>query len=64
METSFIVALIALVEKAVEKSPEFAAALKNIFSKSDPTAEDWETEKNAILAKSYKDFVPGSSLPG
>ena len=52
-----------IVEEAIKMEPAIAAALKDIFTRPDPTAEDWAMLRARIVAKDYADYVPDSALP-
>jgi hypothetical protein len=53
-----------VLEEAIKNEPAIAAELQKLFTKADPTAEDWAALRAKVLAKSYKDFVPDTALPG
>lgn len=63
MPPATIALIIALVEEAIKVEPQVAAGLQSIFSKANPTPEDWQTLRANALAKSYADYVPASALP-
>jgi hypothetical protein len=51
------------LQQLITHEPEIASAIKELFSKADPTAEDWAALKAKIHAKSYRDYVPLTALP-
>src|ERR1700690_2995156 len=51
-----------ILEEAIKEEPAIATALKNLFSKSDPTPDDWAALRAKVAAKSYEDYVPQSAL--
>jgi hypothetical protein len=61
METAVQLAIFA-IEEAIKEEPAIAAALKDIFTKADPTAADWAALRARIAAKDYADYVPDSAL--
>jgi hypothetical protein len=63
MNPAFILAIISLIEKAIEQEPQVAAALHDIFSKPNPTPSDWVAMRVKFLNKKYSDYVPASALP-
>lgn len=63
MNPQLILGILALVEQAAQDEPKIAAALKNIFSKPEPTPADWQAERASIAALSYQTLVPNSDLP-
>ena len=58
-----IFAILALVQEAITLEPQVAVALQSIFSKANPTPEDWAALRLEILGQSYRDYVPASALP-
>lgn len=63
MSPALLATIISLVEQAIKDAPGILAEFQGIFNKPNPTPEDWQAMRVAILAKSYKDFVPDSALP-
>lgn len=63
MPPALLATIVALVEEAVKAAPGIVADFQAIFSKPNPTPDDWQALKTSILSKSYKDFVPDSALP-
>lgn len=63
MTPQLIFAIIALVQEAITLEPELQAQLQTIFSKPNPTPEDWQALRLQVLGKSYADYVPASALP-
>jgi len=54
--------IISAVLSIVQQLPAAQAALREIFSKPDPTDADWDAAR-AKAAKTYFDQVPASKLP-
>jgi hypothetical protein len=63
MNPAMLAALIGLIEQAITQEPKIAAALHDIFSKPNPTPDDWTALRAQVLAKGYDDYVPGSNSP-
>ena len=51
MTPALIATILSLVETAINQEPAIAAALKDIFSKADPTPADWAAVRAAVLAE-------------
>jgi hypothetical protein len=51
-----------ILEEAIKEEPAIAAALKDLFSKADPTPADWAALRLKVASKSYEDYVPESAL--
>lgn len=51
-----------VIEEAIKYSPQIAAEIQKLFTKADPTPADWDALRARVLAKSYEDYVPASSL--
>lgn len=51
------------IETAAKDYPEIATALRNIFTKANPTAADWAQERANIHNDSYANLVPNSDIP-
>lgn len=45
------------IQQLITHEPEIAAEIKSLFSKADPTPEDWASLHAKIAAKSYDDYV-------
>lgn len=60
METALIIGLVQLLLKA---APEAIVHFREIFSKKEITALDWEMLKAKIEASKYSDYVKDSQLP-
>jgi hypothetical protein len=52
-----------ILQEAVTYGPELYADLAALFSKPDPTPEDWEALRSKVLAQTYAQLVPNSALP-
>lgn len=63
MNPAMLALILQLVEEAVVLTPGIVEDLKTIFSKPNPTPEDWAALRTKVLAKSYADYVPASALP-
>jgi len=63
MTPAAISLIISLVEEAIKEYPAIAADLTSIFSKSNPTPDDWNLLRAKVLVKSYADYVPASAIP-
>jgi len=63
MNTAIVTTILSLVELAIKEEPVIEAALRNIFSKPEPTAADWQAVKDKVSGKSYGDLVTNSELP-
>ena len=55
--------IFSLVEEAVKITPGLVTAFEEIFSKPNPTPEDWAALRAKVLAENYADYVPASDLP-
>jgi hypothetical protein len=60
MNPALIAAVLSLVEEAISQEPAIAAALQNIFSKPNPTPEDWAAVRAAVLAATPPTVETGS----
>ena len=63
MSPTLIALIISLVEEFVKIAPQAYQDLQTIFSKPNPTPEDWEALRAKVLSISYADYVPASDLP-
>lgn len=55
--------ILTLVEFAIGEEPKVATALQEIFSKSNPTAADWQALRQKVSAMNYDTAVTNSQLP-
>ena len=55
--------IISLIEFAIEEEPSVATALQEIFTKSDPTAADWQALRAKYAAMNYDKTVTNSQIP-
>lgn len=55
-------ALVALQE-AIKYAPAIADACRELFTKAEPTQEDWDKLRADVAAASYESLVPNSQLP-
>ena len=62
MTPALLAAIVSLVEEAIIQEPAIAAEFKNIFSKANPTPDDWTALRDKVLSKNYSDYVPGTEL--
>ncbi len=51
-----------VIEEAIKYEPAIAAAIRDLFVKTDPTPEDWQALR-AKVGKGYRDYVPATALP-
>jgi hypothetical protein len=63
MPSALVIAILTALEELLKLSPALIADVQVIFSKGQPTAEDWQSLKDKVNAKSYWDYVPASDLP-
>lgn len=53
--------ILQAIELFAKESPEIMAALKRLFTKSDPTPQDWQAERQVIEDMNYDKLVPAGS---
>ena len=58
MNPALIPLILGLVELMVKYEPAIAADLKNIFSKSDPTPEDWMALRAKVCGTPFEALAP------
>lgn len=58
MSPAIIALIVGLVEELVKNEPAIAADLQAIFSKKNPTPEDWKALKNKIASASFESLAP------
>ena len=58
MNPATIALVIQLVELAIKEAPAIQAELQAIFSKPNPTPEDWAALKAKVLAQSFESLAP------
>jgi hypothetical protein len=51
-----------VIEEAIKEAPALYAEIKSIFTKGDPTPDDWTALRAKVSAKSYGDYVPQSAI--
>jgi hypothetical protein len=51
------------LQQLITHEPEIAAAIKALFTKADPTPDDWNALHAKVALKSYSQYVPASRLP-
>lgn len=62
MNPSTIGLVVSLLEEAIKEEPAIVAEFQSIFSKPNPTPDDWAALRAKVLAKNYADYVPASAL--
>lgn len=50
--------ILTAIEMFAKESPEIMAALKRLFTKTDPTPQDWAAERQIIEDMNYDKLVP------
>jgi len=51
------------IQAAIKYAPGLIEDLREIFSKGNPTEADWQALHDKVASKSYRDYVPESSIP-
>ena len=54
--------LVGLVEEAVKDAPALVAEFRSIFSKPEPTPQDWLDLKTTVQAESFSVLAPDAKL--
>ena len=54
--------IFSLVEEAVKITPGLVTAFEEIFSRPNPSPDDWAELRAKVAAGSYADYVPKSDL--
>ena len=52
-----------VIEEAIKYEPAIAAAIRDLFTKADPTPADWQALRAKVAGKGYRDYVPTTALP-
>jgi hypothetical protein len=65
MTPATIALLIAMIEEAIKIEPALAAELSAIFSKPNPTPEDWSLLRARVKGESFESLAPhaAANLP-
>lgn len=58
MSPATIALIVQLVELAVKEAPAIATELQAIFSKPNPTPEDWAALRAKVAAQSFESLAP------
>ncbi len=58
MNPATIALIIGLVEEAIKDYPAIVAEFKTIFSKTNPTPEDWLALKASVQAQTFESIAP------
>ena len=51
-----------VIQEAIQLEPKIAQAIRNLFTKADPTADDWAKLRASVAGETYFQFVPASDL--
>lgn len=54
--------IFSLIQAAIKEEPAIAAELQLLFTKSNPTDEDWANARANVEAEEYDDYVPSGAL--
>ena len=52
-----------LVLLLIQKEPQIETAIRNVLTKPNPTAADWQAEGDKWRSDTYEKLVPDSKLP-
>jgi hypothetical protein len=52
-----------VIEEAIKAEPAIVAELQAMFTKGNPTADDWTALRAKVNAKTYRDYVPKTAIP-
>jgi hypothetical protein len=63
MSPATISLIVQLVQIAIAEEPAIAEEFKTLFATANPTPADWDSLRQKVLSKTYKDYVPDSDLP-
>lgn len=55
--------ILSLVQFAVSEEPAVQDMLVRLFSKGNPTPDQWQAMRDEIAAMSYEKLVPNTKLP-
>lgn len=58
MNPATIALVIGLIEEAIKEEPAIAAELQALFSKPNPTPEDWQALRTKVLSQSFEQIAP------
>ena len=62
MTPAALALLVGLVEEAVKVAPAIASEFRTIFTKTDPTPQDWLDMKATVQSESFASLVPDAKL--
>lgn len=62
MSQQAIALALFILEEAIKREPELAAAVRDMLKKSDPTPEEWAALRARVMAQDYAAYVPESAL--
>jgi hypothetical protein len=65
MNPALLALIVQLVEEAIKVYPALSADLREIFSKQNPTPEDWLILREKVLAERFETLAPhaAANLP-
>lgn len=63
MNPAILAVIIELIREGVKSYPQLAEELKAIFSKPEPTPEDWLALRTKVLSQSFESLAPHATLP-
>lgn len=63
MSPAEIALLLEGLEEAIKIEPAIQSDLVAIFTKPNPTPDDWTALRVKVVSKKYSDYVPASDLP-
>ena len=61
MSPAAIALIISLVEEAIKDYPAIAADLTAIFSKPNPTPDDWNALRAKVLGETFEALAPAAA---
>ena len=62
MNPAMIALILSLVEEAVKVYPTISADLAAIFSKPNPSPDDWLALRSKVLAMKFEEIAPDAKL--
>lgn len=62
MSPATLALIIQLVEAAITEAPDVYSELQSIFSKPNPTPEDWQALRTKVLSESFESLAPDAPL--
>ena len=51
-----------IIEEGIKNYPAIKADVQKLMTKADPTPEDWHELRAKVSEKSYRDYVPTTTL--